>query len=59
MSRKHGEKWEEIKFFVPESWKKTMEEKMRKHGFRTISEYLRDIIRKHVIEEKGEKSVHE
>jgi len=36
-----------------------MEEKMRKHGFRTISEYLRDIIRKHVVEEKGEKSVHE
>lgn len=46
MSQTQEEKWVELKFFVPESWKRKLEEMARKRGKRTISELLRDIVEK-------------
>ncbi|MEM4846464.1 MAG: hypothetical protein QW794_01735 [Thermosphaera sp.] len=46
MTQIQSEEWVEIKFFVPASWKRKLEEVSKQRGYRTLSEFLREVVRK-------------
>lgn len=42
------EKWIEVKFFIPASWRKKLQKKAEEKGCRTISELVRDFLREYI-----------